>query len=58
MELIIELHLIIINKHLCHIFVIAYLLSMALGELLVSLAAVKRWMLLLQIPGQRSCHDS
>ena len=41
MELIIKLHLIIINKYLCHIFGIAYLLSMALGELLVSLAAVK-----------------
>ena len=57
MEFIIKLHLIIINKYLCHIFGIAYLLSMALGELLVSLAAVKRWMLLLQIPGQRLCHE-
>ena len=54
MELIIKLHLIIVNKYLCHV---AYLLSMALGELLVSLAAVKRWMLLLQIPGQRLCHE-
>merc|ERR1719204_2088488 len=30
---------------------------MALGELLVSLAAVKRWMLLLQIQSSRRLHE-